>query len=41
MLVGVYFFGKGLGQGQIHGLLGHGPQIPERTFDHCKATDLC
>jgi hypothetical protein len=23
------------------GLLGHGPQIPDRTIDHCKATDLC
>jgi hypothetical protein len=28
MLVKVYFFGKGPGQGQILGLLGHGPQIP-------------
>jgi hypothetical protein len=28
MLVKVYFFGKGPGQGQIPGLLGHGPQIP-------------
>jgi hypothetical protein len=37
MLVKVYFFGKGPGQGQISGLLGHGSQIP----DHCKATDLC
>jgi hypothetical protein len=35
------FFGKGPGQGQIPGLLGHGPQISDRTIDHCKATDLC
>jgi hypothetical protein len=28
MLVEVYFFGKGPGQGQIPGLLGHGSQIP-------------
>jgi hypothetical protein len=41
MLVEVYFFGKGPGQGQISELLGHGPQIPDRTIDHCKATDLC
>jgi hypothetical protein len=41
MLVEVYFFGKGPGQGQIPGLLGHGPQIQDRTIDHCKATDLC
>jgi hypothetical protein len=41
MLVVVYFFGKGPGQSQIPGLLGHGPQIPDRTIDHCKATDLC
>jgi hypothetical protein len=41
MLVKVYFFGKGPGQGQIPGLLGHGPQIPDRTIDHCKATDIC
>jgi hypothetical protein len=41
MLVKVFFFGKGPGQGQIPGLLGHGPQIPDRTIDHCKATDLC
>jgi hypothetical protein len=40
MLVKVYFFGKGPGQGQIPGLLGHGSQIPDRTIDHCKATDL-
>jgi hypothetical protein len=39
MLVKVYFFGKGPGQGQIPGFLGHGPQIPDRTIDHCKATD--
>jgi hypothetical protein len=39
MLVEVYFFGKGPGQGQIPGLLGRGPRI--RTIDHCKATDLC
>jgi hypothetical protein len=26
MLVEVYFFGKGPGQGQIPGLLGHGPK---------------
>jgi hypothetical protein len=36
MLVKVYFFGKGPGQGQIPGLLGHEPQITDRTFDHCK-----
>jgi hypothetical protein len=41
MLVKVYFFGKGPGQGRIPGLLGHGPQIPDRTIDHCKATDQC
>jgi hypothetical protein len=41
MLVKVYFFGKSPGQGQIDGLLGHGAQIPDRTIDHCKATDLC
>jgi hypothetical protein len=41
MLVKVYFFGKGPGQGQIPGLLGHGSKIPDRTIDHCKATDLC
>jgi hypothetical protein len=41
MLVKVYFFGKGPGQSQIPGLLGHGLQIPDRTIDHCKATDLC
>jgi hypothetical protein len=41
MLVKVYFFGKGPGQDQIPGLLGHGPQIPDRTIDHCEATDLC
>jgi hypothetical protein len=34
-------FFKGPGQGQIPGLLGRGPQIPDRTIDHCKATDLC
>jgi hypothetical protein len=34
------FFGKGPGQGQIPGLLGHGPQISVRTINHCKATDL-
>jgi hypothetical protein len=37
MLVKVCFFGKGPGQGQNPGLLGHGPQIPDRTIDHCKA----
>jgi hypothetical protein len=37
----VFFFGKGPGQGQIPGLLGHGLQIPDLTIDHCKATDLC
>jgi hypothetical protein len=31
MLVKVYFFGKGPVQGQIPGLLGHGPQILNRT----------
>jgi hypothetical protein len=41
MLVKVYFFGKGPGQGQIPGLLGHESKIPDRTIDHCKATDLC
>jgi hypothetical protein len=41
MLVKVYFFGKGPGQGQIPGLLGQGSEIPDRTIDHCKATDLC
>jgi hypothetical protein len=41
MLVKVYFFGKGPGQGQILGLLGHEPQIQDRLFNHCKATDLC
>jgi hypothetical protein len=35
------FFCKGPGKGQIPGLLGHGPEIPDRTIDHCKATDLC
>jgi hypothetical protein len=35
MLVKVYFFGKGPGQGQISGLLGHGHQIPDRTIDNC------
>jgi hypothetical protein len=34
-------FYKGPGQGQIPVLLGHGPLIPDRTIDHCKATDLC
>jgi hypothetical protein len=41
MLVKVYFFGKCPGQGQIPGLVSHGPQIPDRTINHCKATDLC
>jgi hypothetical protein len=41
MLVKVYFFGKGPGQGQIPGPLGHEPQILDRTIDDCKATDLC
>jgi hypothetical protein len=41
MLVKVFFFGKGPGLGQIPGLLGHGSKIPDRTIDHCKATDLC
>jgi hypothetical protein len=41
MLVKVYFFGKGPGQGQFPGLLGHGSKIPDLTIDHCKATDLC
>jgi hypothetical protein len=27
MFVEVYFFGKGPGQGQIPGLLGHGPKF--------------
>jgi hypothetical protein len=41
MLVKVFFFGKGPGQGHIPGLLGHGSKIPDRTIDHCKTTDLC
>jgi hypothetical protein len=41
MLVKVFFFCKGPGQGQIPGLLGHGFKIQDRTIDHCKATDLC
>jgi hypothetical protein len=33
MLVKVFFFfGKGPGQGQIPGLQGHGPKIPDRTI---------
>jgi hypothetical protein len=32
ILIKVYFFGKGPGQGQIPGLLGHGHQIPDCTF---------
>jgi hypothetical protein len=28
-------------QGQDPGLLGHRPQIPDRSIDHCKPTDLC
>jgi hypothetical protein len=40
MLEKVYFFGKGPVQGQIPGLLGQGPKIPDRTIDHCKAIDL-
>jgi hypothetical protein len=36
MLVKVYFFGKGPGQGQIPGLLGHGPQIPDRILTTVK-----
>jgi hypothetical protein len=39
MLVKVIFFGKGPGQGQIPEL--HGPQIPDHTIGHCKATDSC
>jgi hypothetical protein len=38
MLVEVFFFGKGPVQGQIPGLLGHGPQIPGRTIEHCAVT---
>jgi hypothetical protein len=38
MLVKVYFFYKGPGQGQILGL--HEPHIPDRTIDHCEATDF-
>jgi hypothetical protein len=34
------FFGKGPVQGQIPGLLGQRPEIPDRTIDHCKAIDL-
>jgi hypothetical protein len=34
MLIKVYFFGKVPGQGQIFGLLGHGPQITDCTIDH-------
>jgi hypothetical protein len=41
MLVKVFSFGKGPGQGQIPGLLGQGPKIPDRTIDHCKAIDFC
>jgi hypothetical protein len=41
MLVKVYFFGKSPFQGQIPGLQGHGPQIPKRTIDHYKETDIC
>jgi hypothetical protein len=40
MHVKLYFIGKGPGQGQIPGLLGHGSKIPDRTIDHCR-TDLC
>jgi hypothetical protein len=36
MLVKVYFFYKGPGRSQIPGLLSHGPQIPDRTINHCK-----
>jgi hypothetical protein len=32
MLVKVYFFGKGPGQGQISGLICHGPKIPDHTI---------
>jgi hypothetical protein len=41
MLVKVFFFGKGPGQGQIPGLLGHRSTISDRTIYHCKVTDLC
>jgi hypothetical protein len=41
MVVKVYLFGKGPGQGYISGLLGQGPQILDRTIDHCEATNLC
>jgi hypothetical protein len=34
MLVKVYFFGKGPGQGQIPGLLGHGPQIQQTYVEN-------
>jgi hypothetical protein len=40
LLVKVYFFGKGPDQGQIPGLLGQGPKIPDCTIDQCKAIDL-
>jgi hypothetical protein len=40
MLVKVFFFGKGPGQGQIPGLQGHGSKIPDHTIDHCKSTGL-
>jgi hypothetical protein len=32
MLIKVFFFCKGPGQGQIPGLLGHGSEIPDRTI---------
>jgi hypothetical protein len=41
MLEKCVFLGKGPGYGQIPGLLDHGPQIQDRTIDHCKQTDLC
>jgi hypothetical protein len=41
MLGKSFFLGKGPGEGQIPGLLDHGPQIQDRTIDHCKPIDLC
>jgi hypothetical protein len=32
----IFFFGKDPSQGQIPGLLDHGPQIPDRTIDTVK-----
>ena len=40
-LKNLLFLGKGPGQGQIPGLLGHGSQIPDRTIETHTPTDLC